>query len=233
MTNEQKKVVFCWSGGKDSALALHRLLKDPQYRVVSLLTTFNTEMDRVSMHGVRRQLMRKQVEQIGLPFVEMEVSASSNEAYEESLRKELIRLKQQGVEWVAFGDIFLEDLRSYRESKLAEVGMNAVFPLWGNDTRALLNEFWEQGFSSVLCCVNARFLGEEFLGKELDRSLLQEFPEKMDPCGENGEYHSFCWEGPIYQEAIVFQLGEKVYREFPSAEGNPIPGFWYIDLIPE
>ncbi|HEX4121759.1 MAG TPA: diphthine--ammonia ligase [Verrucomicrobiae bacterium] len=239
----KEKIVFCWSGGKDSALALHRLLVEGRYEVVSLLTTCNEHYQRVSMHGVRVELLEQQARAIGIPLQTMFVSQrSSNEEYSEKMRGHLLAYKAQGVTRCAFGDIFLEDLKRWREENLAQLGLLGVFPIWKADSRELIREFVTLGFGSVICCVNDAYLDESALGRNIDSDFLGWLPADVDPCGENGEYHSFAFAGPIFQRPLRIEIGEKVYRPIeethPGAAAVPCPlpsgrrtkGFWFCDL---
>lgn len=245
----KEKVVFCWSGGKDSALALNRLMQEGRYEVVSLLTTCNEHFQRVSMHGVRLELVEKQAQAIGLPLEKMFVSQrSSNEEYVQRLTKHLLAYKAQGVTGAAFGDIFLEDLKRWREATLAQVGLRGLFPIWKEDSRELIREFITLGFGSVICCVNDAYLGEEAVGRNIDATFIESLPAECDPCGENGEFHSFAFAGPIFRQPVRFKVGEKVYR--PVEETHPgsnmlsapgpsavagarrTRGFWFCDLLP-
>ncbi len=243
----KEKVVFCWSGGKDSALALHRILQDDRYDVVSLLTTCNEYFQRVSMHGVRLELLDAQARAIGLPLEKIFVSQrSSNDEYTQKMTASLLSHRAQGVTGCVFGDIFLEDLRRWRENNLAQIGLHGIFPIWRTDSRELIREFLTHKFSSVICCVNDAWLNENAVGKVLDEAFIQSLPENVDPCGENGEYHSFAFAGPIFDAPIKFELGEKVYRPVevthPTDSNNsdacPLDGprqtkgFWFCDLLP-
>ena len=247
----REKVVFCWSGGKDSALALNRILRDRRYEVVSLLTTCNEHFQRVSMHGVRVELLDAQVEAIGLPVDKVFVSQrSSNEEYEQKMSACLSAHKERGVTSCVFGDIFLEDLKAWREGNLAKVGLQGIFPLWKIDTRELIQEFLDLGFGTVLCCVNDAYLGEEAVGRVLDADFLRTLPPEVDPCGENGEFHSFAFAGPVFKHPVKYTLGEKVYRPLevtpppattsttattyvcPSSGPRQTKGFWFCDLLP-
>lgn len=186
------------------------------------------------MHGLRRELMEKQVAATGLPVATIELSEMPSMAeYDEKIGKAVNSLKAQGFECSAFGDIFLEDLRRYREEKLAAAGLKAVFPLWKRDTGELMREFLSLGFKAITVSVNAGKLGEEFVGRELDEAFLADLPAGVDPCGENGEFHTFCYAGPVFQDEIRFELGEKVFREYKSPS-NPEKnaGFWFCDLKP-
>lgn len=218
----KEKVLFCWSGGKDSALALYRLMQDSHYEMVALLTTYNEYYQRVSMHGVSLALSELQARSIGLPLDKVFVSQrSSNEEYSRKMGERMLEYKARGVTAVAFGDIFLEDLRAWREANLAQIGMRAIFPLWKNDTRALIREFSSLGFKSRICCVNAAYLDEQALGRDVDPEFIESLPANVDPCGENGEFHSFAYAGPIFHEPIAISTGECVNRD----------GFWFCDLL--
>jgi uncharacterized protein (TIGR00290 family) len=244
MTKE--KIIFCWSGGKDSALALHRILQGERYEVVTLLTTCNEHFQRVSMHGVRVELLEQQAAAIGLPLDKVFVSQrSSNEEYQQKMSACLRAHQAFGVTACAFGDIFLEDLKRWREENLAKVGLHGIFPLWKNDTRELIREFFALGFSTVICCVNDAHLGEDAVGRKMDEAFISSLPAEVDPCGENGEFHSFAYAGPIFKQPVPFALGEKVYRPIEQTHPTdanssyvcpPSPhrtnGFWFCDLLP-
>lgn len=214
---------FCWSGGKDSALALYKMLRDDRYRVVSLVTTCNDTFGRVSMHGVRLELARAQARAIGLPLEVVSVrEGSSNEEYEREMSACLLAQKQRGVTRVGFGDIFLADLRQWREQNLARIGLTGVFPLWKIDTRKIVGEFIELGFRSIVCCVSDAYLDETVLGRSIGWEFVDALPHGVDPCGERGEFHTFAYAGPIFKRTIDVSVGEKVHRN----------GFWYCDLVP-
>jgi uncharacterized protein (TIGR00290 family) len=235
VSDAREKVVFVWSGGKDSALALYKLQRDERYEVVGLLTTCNQEMQRVSMHGVRLELLDMQAESIGLPLEKMFVgTGSSNDAYLEALTRSLLAHKARGVTAFAFGDIFLEDLKAWREEHLASLGLRGVFPLWKRDTRELIEEFMALGFGSIVCCVDDAYLDETALGRPIDAAFLASLPAGVDPCGENGEFHSFAFAGPIFRRPISVTVGERVYK--PIEETHPgsslTKGFWFCDLLP-
>ncbi len=236
----KEKVVFCWSGGKDSALALDRVLHDERYQVVSLLTTCNRDFRRVSMHGVRIELLEAQAESIGLPLEKILVDTRiTNKDYESAMEACLLEHQRRGVTSCAFGDIFLEDLRQWREGNLARIGMRGLFPIWKSDTGKLVREFLAKGFSTIICCANDAYLGADAVGQTLTEAYLAALPAEVDPCGENGEFHSFTYAGPIFKQPIRFTVGETIYR--PLAPGlvdptSPAPrtrGFWYCDLLPE
>lgn len=210
----KKRVVFAWSSGKDSARALHEIRKDDQYDVVSLLTTVTEGYDRISMHGVRRALVEQQTVSIGLPLEKVYIpKEASNENYETAMKDALLRYKARGVIGVAFGDLFLEDLKDYREKKLAEVGMKAIFPLWKRDTKELARSFIEQGFRAIITCVDSQVLDKSFSGRLYDEQFLADLPPHVDPCGENGEFHSFVFDGPLFSSPVRFEKGEVVVRD--------------------
>lgn len=226
---------MAWSGGKDSSLALHRVLSQGDYQVTALLTTISAEFRRISMHGVREELLERQAQALDIPLVKMDVLERSNIAYEKELERHLREFKALGVEAVIFGDIHLADLRAYRESILQRVGLKGVFPLWQEQPASLLAEFFSNGFRSVICCVDARCLGEQQVGQLLDRAFVEALPAGVDVCGENGEYHSFCFDGPIFRQAVAYSLGEKQFRPLllnSTDMHSTTPGFWYCDLLP-
>lgn len=217
------KVLVSWSGGKDSTMALYELLQGQEYHVVGLLTTVTQGYDRISMHGVRRTLLEAQASALGLPLEKVYISQNaSNEEYERKMRALIEKHKTSGVSAVVFGDLFLEDVRKYRQDNLARVGMSAIFPLWKRDTRQLAKTFVDLGFRAMTTCVDTQLLGKEFAGRELDELFFGDLPGQVDPCGENGEYHTFVYDGPIFRQAIEFSLGELVLRE---------ERFYYCDLI--
>jgi uncharacterized protein (TIGR00290 family) len=217
-------VLFCWSGGKDSAMALHALQSAREYRVTALLTTITEEYDRISMHGVRRVLLERQAASIGLPLHAVLIPPQCIDAtYEERMKEALSEHLARGVQRVAFGDIFLEDLRVYREKNLAQIEMQALFPIWKRDTRELARDFLRCGFRAITVCVDPRVLDPSFAGRVLDETFFADLPPGVDPCGENGEFHTFVFDGPVFGAPIRFLIGEKVMRD----------GFCFCDLLPE
>ena len=239
------KTYLNWSSGKDAALALHYLQQDKNYEVTHLLTAVNAYHNRVSMHGVRRELLQQQIAATGLSFSTIELSEQPNmQEYEAAMESIILRLKEQGFTHAAFGDIFLEDLRQYREDQLRRLGMQTSFPLWKKDTRQLLEEMIDLGFKAIIVCINAQLLPEEFCGRIIDKSFLEDLPPHIDSCGENGEFHTFCFDGPVFKKPVPFTIGEKVYREYKSpaatATGDECfttpqqtnVGFWFCDLLP-
>jgi len=227
----KEKAIFCWSGGKDSALALYRVLRDDKFEVVALLTTLNEHYKRVSMHGVREDLLEAQAASIGLPLIKMYVKEGTNSEYERSMEKVLLEYKSKGITKIIFGDIFLEDLRTYRENNLEKIDFVAEFPLWKSNTTELINEFLELNFKTITCCVNDGFLNEENVGVELNRAFVSSLPATVDPCGENGEFHTFCYDGPIFKKPVPFIIGEKVYKPLDViVDGSKTKGFWFCEL---
>lgn len=226
------KTYFNWSSGKDSALALYTLLKEKNYSIDYLLTSVNAHHNRVSMHGLRRSLLEQQLKSIGIPYGTVELPEQpSNEQYRQLMKEKVEQLKAQGFTHTAFGDIFLEDLRVYREQQLHTLGIETVFPLWKRNTRELMKEFIASGFKTIVVCVNAQVLDRSFAGRIIDEQFINDLPEGIDPCGENGEFHTFCFEGPLFKHPVNFSLGETVLKEYE--QGDIKTGFWFTDLLPE
>ncbi|HEY4785340.1 MAG TPA: diphthine--ammonia ligase [Bacteroidales bacterium] len=229
------KAFFNWSGGKDSALALYKILTGNKYSVEHLVTTISKQYKRISMHGVREKLLDQQAENIGIPLEKLWLpDVASMDDYDEVVTGKMKELKEKQIEHAIFGDIFLEDLKKWREEHLAKVGMKAVFPLWKNDSRKLVNEFIDLGFKTIVVSVDTKYLDESFAGRIIDRDFLKQLPTHVDPCGENGEFHSFVFDGPIFKKPVSFTIGEKLYKEYPShaKDNKEINGFWYCDLMP-
>lgn len=227
--SKMHKAIISWSGGKDSALALFFCQQAGPYEIVGLLTTVNGSLGRVSMHGVRTELIEAQAEAVGIPLHTVNLPDDvSMESYTQTVRQALTEFKKQGVTHVIYGDIFLEDLRQYRKAQLAEVGLQGVFPLWGQDTVSLLQTFQESGFKAVLVCLNASLLPESWAGRELDATLRDELPPTVDACGENGEYHSFVYDGPVFKNPVPFQKGEIVRRSYAASAKT---GQWNTEFI--
>lgn len=223
-----KKAVFCWSGGKDSALALYRVQQAGAYEVTALLTTLSSTYQRVSMHGIEEGLLELQAKAIGLPLVTVAVDEATNEAYEAGMLRALSTFKQDGVHYVIFGDIHLQDIRAYREQMLAHIGMQAVFPLWHMDTTRLLELFVAEGFKTITCCVNESMLDGSFAGRIIDQSFIDTLPTGIDPCGENGEYHTFCFDGPVFKQPVPLDIAGLVQRKI--IHGTEEHSFRYADL---
>jgi uncharacterized protein (TIGR00290 family) len=220
-------VLMAWSGGKDSALALHRLLGDPRWDVKGLVTTVTSGYDRISIHGVRRSILHAQAERLGLPLIEADIPPqASNDLYEAAFARALdeARTRWPTIDRIAYGDLFLADIRSYREQQLARLGWHGLFPLWGDETTQLARRFIADGFRAIVCCVDTQQLDASFCGREFDAQLLADLPRTCDPCGENGEFHTCVHAGPIFREPIALAWGEHVLRE-----GR----FEFVDLIEE
>lgn len=226
------KAFFNWSGGKDSALALFKTLEENTHEVNSLFTSINQELNRISMHGVRKSMLIKQTQSIGLPLTLLELSNDVDMAsYDYQMKQVMDSFLDQGYMVSVFGDIFLEDLRSYRDKKLAQVGLKGHYPLWKRNTTELIHEFIDLGFKTIIVAVNTSHLDKEFVGEELTLDLIREFPSKVDPCGENGEYHTFVYDGPIFNKPIKFNKGEIVQKVYPlSKETTDIVTYCFQDL---
>lgn len=228
-----KKAIFNWSGGKDSAFALGEILKDPSFDIKYLLTTIGSKNRRISMHGVREELLFQQVQSIGIPIQLLELSESQDiQEYETTLSSWMEKAKSQGIEYSIFGDIFLEDLRKYREAQLEKVGFKAVFPLWKRDTLRLIQDFIDQGFQAVLTAVDKSKLSEDFVGQIIDHYFLKQLPGNVDPCGENGEFHSFVYNAPYFKKPVLFSRGEIVLKKYEIKDPNISSEFWFCDLLP-
>jgi len=220
----KEKVLFSWSGGKDSAMALYELLRSGRYKVVSLLTTVSKQYERISHHGVRVELLEQQAAALGIRLHKLYLPYPncSNADYEAAMKKVMLEYKNSSVLTVAFGDIFLQDLREYRQRNLAKVGMEGVFPIWHRDTTELVQTFIALGFKAYLTCVDSEKLGQEFAGRLIDAGLIRDLPEGVDPCGENGEFHSYVYDGPIFRRPVRVSVGEIVLRDVR----------YFADLIP-
>ena len=231
------KALFNWSSGKDSALALCKILKEDEFEVTTLLTSINKEFQRISMHGVHVSLLEKQAESLGFPLIKMEIPKEpSMEEYSEIMSKTMNDIKSQGVTHSIFGDIFLEDLRKYREDQLRSIGMEGVFPLWKQNTTELINEFLSLGFKTIVTCVNETYLDKSFAGRIIDQDFIKDLPDNVDPCGENGEFHTFTFDGPIFKNPIQFEIGEIVKKTYPKPKSDENEedeeyAFWFCDLI--
>lgn len=227
--------VMNWSGGKDSALALHAIQSKGSDNIKTLFTTLNREAHRISMHGVRKELLEQQAASIGLPlklaFLPREADM---ETYNEIMVGVLAGFRKSGITKAVFGDIFLEDLREYRENQLSKAGFSASFPLWKKDTRLLIDQFLQLGFKTIVTCVNTKFLPESFAGRIIDRQFLEDLPDGVDPCGEHGEFHTFVFDGPIFSSPVSFRTGKKVIKSYRNNQDqNGSNDFCYCDLIPD
>lgn len=244
----KQPAVFNWSGGKDSALALYKVRQEGRYEVTRLLTTLSEPYQRISMHGVRAALLDQQAASLGLPCRKLFLpEMPTMEAYERLLAGALAELRAEGATVALFGDIFLEDLRRYREQQLAAAGWRAEFPLWGRPTAALIREFLDLGFQTITTCVNEKYLDRSFVGRIIDEQFLRDLPAGVDPCGENGEFHTFVFDGPLFRQPVKFEVGEVVYHKYAPPEPAAAPGepagatnlapapfatgFWYCDLV--
>jgi uncharacterized protein (TIGR00290 family) len=210
----REKIWLSWSSGKDSAWSLHTLRQGNEYEVVALLTTINQAVGRVAMHAVREELLEAQAAALGLPLVKVFIpSPCPNEAYELAMAQAMARARAEGISRIAFGDLFLEDIRKYREEKLASVGMEPVFPIWGIETRALAQEMVHSGLRALVTCVNPKLLDPRFAGRIFDEQLLAELPESVDPCAERGEFHTCVYAGPMFKKPLPVRAGEIVTRD--------------------
>jgi uncharacterized protein (TIGR00290 family) len=221
----RKPVIVAWSGGKDCTLALREIELGGEYSPTVLLTTVTSGYERISMHGVRRSLLRAQAASLGIPLHEVEISPrAGNEEYESKMDAALSALRSTtpGISGVVFGDLFLEDIRAYRESNLARVGLSAIFPLWGRDTRQVAAQFTDLGFRAAAVCVDSTALDQSFAGREYDASFVADLPVGVDPCGENGEFHTFVYDGPLFATRVAHVRGEVVLRD---------ERFYYAELL--
>jgi uncharacterized protein (TIGR00290 family) len=217
-----KRTLLSWSSGKDSAWSLYLLRQNPEYEIVGLLTTFNREADRVAMHGVRRALVQAQAAAAGIPLWEVELPwPCSNEDYESAMLATCKKAVANGIEFVAFGDLFLRDIREYREKQLRDTGLSPLFPVWEIPTRKLAEEMIASGLRAKLACIDTKQISGDFAGREFDAQLLSDLPASADPCGENGEFHSFVYAGPMFERPVAIEVGEIVTRD----------QFVYADLI--
>lgn len=235
-----KTCIFNWSGGKDSSLALYHCLQNPELNIKYLVTTINDAADRISIHGVRTELLIKQAESIGIPLYQIRLPEMPGMAeYNEVMRYHLTKFKDEGITHSIFGDIFLEDLKAYRDARLAEIGMVGIYPLWKHNTRELINEFIDLGFGTVIACTQGHLV--HLAGQEISRKLIADLPPNVDVCGENGEFHTFAFKGPIFSKPIPYKTGQKVFKEYKAPKNSTdncsnstdqMDGFWYCDLLP-
>ena len=230
------KALMNWSGGKDSALSLYHVLQQKEYDVRYLLTSVNDSFRRISMHGVREALLDQQAERLGIELIKLRLPETvSMEEYQTRMAETMQPLIEEGITHSIFGDIFLEDLRQHREERLTQIGMQGVFPLWKRPSPELLAEFWDLGFKTVVVSVNGNQLDASFCGRILDRDFVKELPKNIDPCGENGEFHTFVFEAPYFPNPILFHLGETVEKtyQFKNSAGEELTSaYFFTDLIP-
>ncbi len=219
---DRPKAILSWSSGKDSAMALYRIRSAREYDVACLLTTVSDRFHRVSMHGVREELLERQAKSVGIPLEKVLIPyPCPNVVYEEKMRKVMSLWKGRGVTHAIFGDLFLEDIRKYREANLTKLDITPIFPVWGRGTASLAREMLKLGFRAILTCVDPKKLDVKFAGRQFDEALLEELPPAVDPCGENGEFHTFVYDGPIFREPIPVEVGESVMRD----------GFQFADVL--
>lgn len=238
-----KKAYLNWSSGKDATFALHKIQEAGTYKVEKLVTSLNTDHDRISMHGVRKELLKRQAKAVGLPLQLIKLHGNvSLEEYTSIMEQQTTQLVQEGFESAIFGDILLEDLMEYRKKQLQQVGLEGVFPLWQKNTSKLARELIATGYKAIVVCVNARLLDASFCGRIFDTSFLEDLPKNIDHCGENGEFHTFVFDGPLFNKPVEFSLGEKVHRVYTPTEKEEEndcftkprtwdTGFWYQDLL--
>jgi len=223
------KSAMLWSGGKDSSLALHRALNDPNIEVAKLLCTITQPQERVTMHGVPKELIARQATSMGIPWQPIYIPASSDmQAYETAMAEAFADCRKEGITHLIAGDIFLEDLKAYRDEQFKKAGLSGHYPLWKEETATLLQEFITLGFKGLTVCVEGDRMGETWVGRELDSVFKAELPEGIDPCGENGEFHSFVWDGPIFQQPVDFERGEKLEKVYE--QGSLRKAFWFLGI---
>ncbi len=238
--SKKQVVSVSWSGGKDSAFALHKILLSGEYKVASLHTVIGADTRRVGLHGVREELIEAQAKALNLPLKKLYLKTSDNhDAYTSLMNSFYNQSKKEGIEAIVFGDIFLEDLKEYREQLLHEAKLLPVFPIWKLDSTRIIQDFINAGFKTLICSADASLFGQQYLGKTIDHTLLQSFPKEIDPCGENGEFHTFVYDGPIFNRKIEFDLKEVVNRTYSFKKKNQDgtisevnSSFWFQDLLP-
>ncbi|AVR46724.1 ATP-binding protein [Christiangramia fulva] len=229
-----KKAWLNWSSGKDSALAYYYIQKENLLKVEKLFTTVDAASKRISMHNIKKELLLAQADSIGIGLQIADISTESSlEEYNQKMDEQIGRFKNEGLTHSIFGDIFLEDLKEYRESQLQKENIKAVFPLWKKDTAELIHEFISLGFKAICVCTNSKYLDDIFCGRIIDQKFISELPENVDPCGENGEFHSFVFDGPIFTKPVSFRIGERQRQSFPSKVKKWDAEFCYLDLLPE
>jgi uncharacterized protein (TIGR00290 family) len=227
-----KAVVF-WSGGKDAAMALYRAIQNPEIQVVGLVTTLNKEVNETAVHKIPEAVLERQAQQTGLPLRKMWVNAMpDNLEYEQALSEVYSQLKEEGINTVIYGDIFLEDIKTYREGLLQKAGLRPMFPLWKMDPAKLMKDFVNSGFKAIVCQVNSAALTGDYLGRELNSHFLDDLPGGVDPAGENGEYHTFCFDGPVFKEPVNFKTVARHFSSLPlsSKDQRDTHTFGYIDI---
>ncbi|WP_017730526.1 Dph6-related ATP pyrophosphatase [Nafulsella turpanensis] len=230
----KKKVSLSWSGGKDSAFALYKALQQEKLEVLNLHTSFNDQLKRVGMHGTPESLIELQAAVIGLPLYKIYIpAASSNEAYEAAMLTFYRQQKKAGIEAIVFGDIFLEDLRAYRDQLLKKAGLEGIYPLWQQDSRQLIQDFMAAGFKTTICAADAKYFGRRAAGQVIDQPFIDQLPPEVDPCGERGEFHTFVSEGPVFKEPVPFKIGEVLGKSYGMGKGTTQSiDFWFADIKP-
>lgn len=232
-----KKAFLNWSSGKDAAYALHVLQHAKEYEVLRLLTTVNKAFGRVSMHGIREEVLRRQAESLGLPLDVVYLDEKNTlEEYEAILSRKLTTYQREGIKYSVYGDILLEDLKAFRQQQLQRLHLEGVFPLWNRSTRELVVEMIDSGLKTMVVCVNEQYLDKSFLGRTVDEVFLEDLPENVDPCGENGEFHTFAFDGPMFKAPVQFSLGEQVYKTYEAPkqcheQEIHTYGFWFLDIL--
>ena len=220
---KKPKAIVSWSSGKDSAMALHRIVTSNAFEILGILTTVSDTFQRVSMHGVREELLDQQANSLGIAVEKVRIPyPCPNEVYEQKMSELLRNYKSKGVSHVVFGDLYLEDVRRYREEKLRQIGVTPIFPLWKENTEELARTIIRVGFKAIITCVDPKKLHPKFAGQYFDEKFLSEIPANVDPCGENGEFHTFVFDGPIFWNRIEITVGDRVFRD----------GFQFVDLVP-
>jgi len=224
-------IILNWSSGKDASFACFLLKKDKKYNISALLTAVSVQFERVSMHGTRIEVLEKQAALMQIPLEKICVPENADmETYNKTLENKLNTFSAKGIYTYAFGDIFLEDLRKYREEQLSKINAKAIFPLWKMDTNNLVSQIEDAGIVAKIICVNDKYLGKEFLGRTINRSLLNDFPANVDPCGENGEFHTLVTDAPFFKENMKIKEGEIIYKKYDSGDGKWDSGFYYLDM---
>ena len=226
------KTVFHWSGGKDSSIALFQMLRQDTYSIERLLTTVDKNSSRIAVHGVRQELLQQQVQRIGIPLTILEMPSKPDmETYNRLMQKQMLAFREEGFTHTAFGDIFLEDLKLYRQNEMKKAGFESIFPLWKGDTQQLASQFLKDGFKAITVCVDSAVLDRKFTGRKLNQLFFDDLPAGTDPCGENGEFHTFVYNGPIFSKEVLYIKGE-VSHKVTTGPDSAEMGFWYCDLLP-
>lgn len=224
---------MAWSGGKDSAFSLYKVLQQGEYEVCYLVTTLSEKYNRISMHGVRSALLEQQAEAIGIPLLKLPLPETcSMEQYAEIMNRHWSKLKEEGIDHIIFGDIFLEDLKIFRDKNLGEACVTGVYPLWKEDSKELINAFIKDGFKTTLVCTNEKYLNGTWCGRVIDEAFVNDLPPDVDVCGENGEFHTFVFAGPIFKQPVPYKHGELVHRNYSNSNEQWDTGFFYLDLLP-